>query len=131
MRTDRQDTALAFHHHRAGFAQARANQSYTGLGIEFRYAANPFRTGPGLAKSATGEDQPDRPITFRRELILSGPEPPVGGQFLLLRLVELAEFLKPLLLGQAEQKVEILIPVHRQPSRAARGAFGACAPAWR
>jgi hypothetical protein len=65
-RGDSQQAAVALHHHAARLAQRCANQRDPGRTIGLGNRADPFGSGPGLAKTAPGQDQPGQPVTRRR-----------------------------------------------------------------
>ena len=71
---DRQQAALAFDHDIAGIGCGRRDQRDPAAAVMDDLVANTLRTAAGLAKAATGQQQPGPPIAFRGLLI--GPPPP-------------------------------------------------------
>ena len=71
---DRQQAALAFDHDIAGIGCGRRDQRDPAAAVMDDLVANTLRTAAGLAKAATGQQQPGPPIAFRRLLV--GPPPP-------------------------------------------------------
>src|SRR3984893_4790318 len=71
---DRQQAALAFDHDIAGIGRGRRDPRDPAAGVMDDLGANTLRTAAGLAKAATGQQQPGPPIAFRRLLV--GPPPP-------------------------------------------------------
>src|SRR3954468_1823902 len=71
---DRQHAALAFDHDIAGIGCGRRDQRDPAAAVMDDLVANTLRTAAGLAKAATGQQQPGPPIAFRRLLV--GPPPP-------------------------------------------------------
>jgi hypothetical protein len=71
---DRQQAALAFDHDIAGIGGGRRDQRDPAAAVMDDLVANTLRTAAGLAKAATGQQQPGPPIAFRRLLV--GPPPP-------------------------------------------------------
>src|SRR5205085_9541011 len=70
---DRQHAALAFDHDVAGIGCGRRDQRDPAAAVMDDLVANALRTAAGLAKAATGQEQPRPPIAFRRLLV--GPPP--------------------------------------------------------
>lgn len=71
---DRQQAALAFDHDIAGIGCGRRDQRDPAAAVMDDLVANTLRTAAGLAKAATGQQQPGPPIAFRGLLV--GPPPP-------------------------------------------------------
>src|SRR5437763_14202058 len=71
---DRQQAALAFDHDIAGIGCGRRDQRDPAAAVTDDLVANTLRPAAGLAKAATGQQQPGPPIAFRRLLV--GPPPP-------------------------------------------------------
>src|ERR1700736_2053682 len=71
---DRQQATLAFDHDIAGIGCGRRDQRDPAAAVMDDLVANTLRTAAGLAKAATGQQQPGPPIAFRRLLV--GPPPP-------------------------------------------------------
>src|SRR5580698_3517777 len=71
---DRQQAALAFDHDIAGIGCGRRDQRDPAAAVMDDLVANTLRIAAGLAKAATGQQQPGPPIAFRRLLV--GPPPP-------------------------------------------------------
>jgi hypothetical protein len=65
-RRNRDQPAFALDHHASRFAQRRRDQRDAGMAIAFGYGADPFRPRPGLAETASGQDQPGQPFAIRR-----------------------------------------------------------------
>src|SRR5947209_20400879 len=66
---DRQQAALAFDHDIAGIGCGRRDQRDPAAAVLDDLVANTLRTAAGLAKAATGQQQPGPPIAFRRLLV--------------------------------------------------------------
>src|SRR6202162_1154622 len=58
----------------AGIGRGRRDQRDPAAAVMDDLVANTLRTAAGLAKAATGQQQPGPPIAFRRLLV--GPPPP-------------------------------------------------------
>jgi hypothetical protein len=72
---DREQTRLAFHHNRASFLQARANQCNPQRIVRIPYSPlDPFSAGARLARAAAAENEPQPPIVMAGlELFVSSP----------------------------------------------------------
>jgi hypothetical protein len=73
---DRQQAALAFDHDIAGIGCGRRDQRDPAAAVMDDLVANTLRTAAGLAKAATGQQQPSPPIAFRRLLGCTAPTSP-------------------------------------------------------
>src|SRR5207302_11286054 len=74
---DRQQAALAFDHDIAGIGCGRRDQRDPAAAVMDDLVANTLRTAAGLAKAATGQQQPGPPIAFRRLLVAPPPPAPI------------------------------------------------------
>lgn len=122
-RGDRQQAALPLDHHAACLAQRGCDQRDPRRRITLGDLADPFGPGAGLAKAASGHDQPDRPGRFRRQLAFVGPQPPVLAQALALLVGHSPQQPAPFVSGQGDQESGAL-------SVRARHRPGPAGPAW-
>ena len=82
----RQDTAFSFDHDIAGIGCRLRDQGDPAGALRTRAQgcpaldtrAHPFGAGARLAEPTSGENQPGRPVSLRRQLLFTGPETPVG-----------------------------------------------------
>lgn len=116
-RRDRQQSALAFHHHRAGLGITGPDQREAGAAVPLGDAANPFRSGPGLAETAARHDQPDRPIALGRPLLGPRPERPAIQKIQLLLFAQQREkrLAIPRLQPGKQLRLVDIIHHHRRP----------------
>ena len=91
---DCQQSAFTFDHHAPRFAQRSGHQGDARIRI-LGDTANPFCTGAGFAKPATGQNQPGVPPTFGGDLAFMRPYLPVRSQRLALTFAHSRQHLAP------------------------------------
>ena len=73
---EREDPAFAFHHDVANVASRAADQGHAPGSALLDLAADPLGPAACLAETSTGEDQPDRPVAWRSDLLGAGDQLP-------------------------------------------------------